>query len=53
MKAGARAIGAERLAAICTDIEDAAAARRADTLRDLRHRFEAELDAVYRFLDSQ
>ena len=53
LKSAANWIGAVRLGAICARIEDAGIASRGEELRTLLSAFQAELDAVQRFLDSR
>ncbi|MEO8524350.1 MAG: PAS domain-containing protein [Caldimonas sp.] len=50
LKAAARSIGANQLAELCDDIEQAAEAKRLDAQVALLPRFLAELETVFRFL---
>ena len=52
LKSGARSIGAERLGDLCEEIEAVAQTAQHDALVALLARFEIELDAVRRFLDT-
>ena len=53
LKSGARSIGAERLGALCAEIEAHAETADGPLINVLVQRFESELSAVYRFLDSR
>ena len=53
LKSAARSIGALRPGELCARIEQAAEARKADQLKVLLPRFEAESAAVFHFLDSR
>jgi two-component system, sensor histidine kinase and response regulator len=53
LKAAARSIGANQLAALCVEIEQAAEANRVDAQVALLPRFVVELEAVCRFLRSR
>ncbi|MBC7779150.1 MAG: response regulator, partial [Proteobacteria bacterium] len=53
LKSGARSIGAHRLGTICAEIEHTAETGRAGSLGTLLQRFDSELAAVDRFLDSR
>ena len=53
LKSAARSIGSNRLGQICSDIEDAAHARRADRLESLVGLFRSELLAVVGFITAR
>ncbi len=53
LKSAARSIGSSRLGQICSDIEDAAHARRADQLDALVGQFRTELRAVLGFISAR
>ena len=52
VKSAARAVGATRLADLYAELEAAAAARRGNELKRLLPQLQAELEAVYAFLDA-
>jgi CheY-like chemotaxis protein/HPt (histidine-containing phosphotransfer) domain-containing protein/anti-sigma regulatory factor (Ser/Thr protein kinase) len=53
LKSSARSIGASRLGNICEEIEGAAEGATPDAIAALVRGFEAELDAVFRIIDSR